>query len=112
MAQLLGATTLTKLQWNSMHACKDMSTLEEPLPQEQVLSTLWQHLQLLPKLTALQLRVHSFTAATIAPLSTLQHLQHFSLRVNGHPGTCSVTCDEAVDSAACSAAAPHPAAAP
>ena len=95
-SQLLGSTTLTKVQWRRVRLFARPDLLQDPflwllwqqgphsfgvhLPQGQALSNLWQQLQLLPKLSELQLQPDKrLTTADLAPLSTLQRLQHLTL---------------------------------
>jgi hypothetical protein len=80
LSQLLSATGLTQLYWRGV-SLHETSLTGQPLPQGQVMSTLWQHLQLLPKLTELQLRGGSLTAAENTPLSTMQHLRHLAFHL-------------------------------
>jgi hypothetical protein len=95
LSQLLSATGLTSLDWSSVFLCSEISPSAEDLPQEQVLAVMWQHLQLLPKLSKLKLHINRLTLAdsvseTISPLSTLQHLHHFSFRGDQPTAVCSV----------------------
>jgi hypothetical protein len=78
--KLLTATTLTKLQWEFVYLHND--TLTRMLAEVEVLAILWQRLQLLPKLSELQLGGESMTAADVTPLSALQRLQHFTLQLD------------------------------
>ena len=81
LSQLLSATSLTKLH----RECRDpllygSSTWSSQLSQGQAYSALWQRLQLLlPQLVDFKLHVGSLTASDIAPLSSLQHLQHLDI---------------------------------
>lgn len=76
-SQLLSATTLTSLQWESVNLHKHDWT-EELQPQEGA-AILLQQLQLLPSLASLQLARSDMTAADIAPLSNLHNLQRLTL---------------------------------
>jgi hypothetical protein len=75
LSQLLSTTSLTKLHWDSVRSLNDRSA-------PPVLSLLWQGLQLLPKLSELQMfdvdapGVDALTLADCAPISNLKSLQH------------------------------------
>ena len=87
LSQLFSATTLSKLHWAGERPdiYNSDTRAEKRLASKQAYSlschraALWQRLQLLPQLSELKLIVGSLTAADIAPLSNLQHLQHFVL---------------------------------
>jgi hypothetical protein len=79
-SQLLSTTALTELQWNDVLIRND--NWGKPKPQDQVMSALWQNLQLLPKLSVLKLGGSlpvRLTAAEVTHISHLQHLQRLSL---------------------------------
>jgi hypothetical protein len=83
LSQLLSATTLTKLHWDcSQPNLYHDDTWADKLPIGQAYALIWQRLQLLPQLSELTLHVGGLTAAEIAPLSNLQHLQRFELDNN------------------------------
>jgi hypothetical protein len=80
LSQLLSTTALTKLHLACVPKLYSSNTWIEQLEQGPAFSILWQRLQLLPQLSELTLEVasaSSLTAADIAPLSSLQHLQRF-----------------------------------
>jgi hypothetical protein len=76
--QLLSATTLTHLGWGAVKLYSSDSWTEQ-LTQEQVFKTLWKQLQLLPKLSSLQLEDPGLPTASFSPISSLQHLQRYVL---------------------------------
>jgi hypothetical protein len=78
LLQLLSPTSLTKVQWNNVVVYNE--DWSEPLTQRHVLATVWQRLQLLPKLSELHMAEMAMASADIAPLSNLQHLQHLRLK--------------------------------
>jgi hypothetical protein len=77
---LLSSSTLSAVHWKYVKLYSGDFT--ERLTRGQVLSTMWQRLQLLPNVTELQLQDDSLTAEDIAPLSNLQHLQHLNMRLS------------------------------
>jgi hypothetical protein len=92
-SHLLGATALTKLHWEHVMPFNDNTgpviahTGWNTQRARQGLSVLWHQLQLLqqlPKLSELKLAGYLPTAAGIAVLGKLQHLQHFSLRLQDY----------------------------
>jgi hypothetical protein len=83
LSQLLSAPALTRLYWQSVELCISGRNW---LSSREVWSTLLQQLQQLPNITTLQLHDVSCTAADIAPLSNMQHLQHFSFGVGQYNG--------------------------
>ena len=74
---LLSATALTKLHWKWVGIHSDSPA--EKFTQQQVLAAVWQQLQLLPKLSVLQLDQTRLTAADVTPVSNLQCLKHLSV---------------------------------
>jgi hypothetical protein len=90
-AQLLSATTLTALHWDSvsLHArsCKG-----KDLTPKKALATMWHWLQLLPKLSTLRLPISGddLTAADVAPISTLWSLRDFGATAVGHSSAAAV----------------------
>ena len=88
VTQLLRTTTLTQLRWDSVQLSNDDWT--EPVSlQLWPRSALWQHLQLLPKLSTLQLG-GNLRAADVSPISSLQHLQRLAAVLPYHSTTAAV----------------------
>jgi hypothetical protein len=73
-SQLLSATSLSRLFWGDVMLCVDGDRQTRQLTQGETYSTLWQRLQVLPKLSQLGLLVDRLTAADITPLSSMQRL--------------------------------------
>jgi hypothetical protein len=55
-----------------------------------VLPAVWQRLQLLPKLSVVQLHEHNLTAPDVLPVSNLQHLQSLTVGVQSHNDASSI----------------------
>jgi hypothetical protein len=79
LSQLLSATALSRLYWNDAKLCVDSDRQTRQLTQGEEYSTLWQRLQLLPKLPQLEFTVDRLTAVDIAPLSNMQRLQRLTV---------------------------------
>jgi hypothetical protein len=77
LIHILSVSGLSKLQWQHVQLFRDR---EGDLTEGEVYAILWQQLQLLPKLSELHHYDGRLAAADIAPLSTLQHLQHLNVR--------------------------------
>jgi hypothetical protein len=77
LIHFLSVSGLSKLQWQHVQLFRDR---EGDLTEGEVYAILWQQLQLLPQLSELHHLDGRLTAADIAPLSTLQHLQHLNVR--------------------------------
>ena len=78
-SQLLSATSLSQLLWGDVMLCVDVDRQTRQLTQVETYSTLWQRLQVLPKLSQLGLVVDRLTAADITPLSSMQRLQRLTM---------------------------------
>ena len=85
--QFLSTSTLTQLQWDDV-IIYNTNWTKRTAP-EQVLSALWQELQLLPKLSVLELGGR-LTAADVTPLSSLQHLQRLGVSLFSNSAAAAV----------------------
>jgi hypothetical protein len=85
LSQLLSATALSKLHWWEVQPFSDSEAAWSwKGSSAHGAPTIWQQLQLLPKLSELQLVHGRLETADAAPVSNLQHLQHLCLQLPDH----------------------------
>ena len=85
LSQLLSATAVSKLHWWELNPLSESAAAWSwEASSAQGPPTIWQQLQLLPKLSELQLVHGSLETVDVAPVSNLQHLQHLCLQLQDH----------------------------